>query len=693
MKKLAFSYLFLLLAIMGCEKTEIEPNPKPDSSLTAKVVAPASVNLNQTVTVDGSGSTDSQNKPFEFAWAFLRKPTGSTAAFSDDKNAKPTFVADKAGEYEVELTISNAAGKTSKAKAVVAAVGATETVLLSGEITADRILEDIFPDPTKVDYRVTGDVTVKALLTIKPGVVIEVDASKMIWTEGTGAIVAKGTAENKIIITGKEKIKGYWRGLGFASGNVVSELDFVEVSYAGNSPLPGFPSDQTANIGVGKNFNTAAQLKMTNTISSHSNSHGMVVQGPSLLVSFANNTFSNNTGTSLKVPVEQVGKLDAASHYSGGNGTNMVEITGDILEAEAETEWNAFDDGTPYFVKNNLEIRSGLRIKPGAVFEFDNNRQLYVSANGFLVAKGTADKKVTFTGRVKNKGYWRGIGIASNSPLNELDHVVVSYAGGGAMSSFPSTQTANVGLLGSSAIKGTLKMTNTTSSYSNGRGMVVQGGAVLSEFGNNVFSNNAGNSLVVPADQVGKLDAVSRFTGSNGGDVVEIMESELNGQNETVWPAFADGSKYLVSGYLKINSGLKLSPGSVIEMNPGKYIMVTVAGYLTAKGTAANKIVFTGKTKTKGSWNGIVFNSNSTFNELDYVEVAFGGGSALPGFSSQQAANIAVYHYGNAQLKLTNSQVNDSKGWGVVAEQGCQINADVATANTFANNTSGTVKK
>ena len=61
----------------------------------------------QTVQLDGSGSSDPDGDPLTFSWEIISKPAGSAAALSDPTVVNPTFVADEAGEYEVELVVND----------------------------------------------------------------------------------------------------------------------------------------------------------------------------------------------------------------------------------------------------------------------------------------------------------------------------------------------------------------------------------------------------------------------------------------------------------------------------------------------------------------------------------------------------------------------------------------------------------
>jgi hypothetical protein len=127
-------------------------SPVTTTTITASVansapVANAGVSQNVTiasvVTLTGAGSTDANYDTLTYIWSFASMPTGSTAALSSTSALSPTFTADLAGTYVVNLIVndgkvnsSNVSAVTVTASAVnsapVANAGANQTVTRSG---------------------------------------------------------------------------------------------------------------------------------------------------------------------------------------------------------------------------------------------------------------------------------------------------------------------------------------------------------------------------------------------------------------------------------------------------------------------------------------------------------------------------------------------------------------------------------
>ena len=65
------------------------------------------------VTLDGSGSTDIDGDFLNYAWTFTSKPTVSQASLSGATTAMPTFTADIAGNYVLELVVNDGMDNSS----------------------------------------------------------------------------------------------------------------------------------------------------------------------------------------------------------------------------------------------------------------------------------------------------------------------------------------------------------------------------------------------------------------------------------------------------------------------------------------------------------------------------------------------------------------------------------------------------
>lgn len=132
---------------------------------------------------------------------------------------------------------------------------------------------------------------------------------------------------------------------------------------------------------------------------------------------------------------------------------------------------------------------------------------------------------------------------------------------------------------------------------------------------------------------------------------------------------------YAVSGVSNINADVTIEPGVVIEFGAGTRMDVESEGSLYAVGTEDDPIIFTGATKTAGSWSGLVFNSNNTNNVLTYVLVEYGGGSYY--------SNINVSY--DAGVKIQNTTSQHSSSYGLDADNSADLRE--FSNNTFTNNT------
>jgi RHS repeat-associated protein len=66
-----------------------------------------SVAFGQTVMLDGSASGDPDGAVLTYAWSFVSRPVGSAATLSNSISVSPTFVADRSGDYVLQLVVND----------------------------------------------------------------------------------------------------------------------------------------------------------------------------------------------------------------------------------------------------------------------------------------------------------------------------------------------------------------------------------------------------------------------------------------------------------------------------------------------------------------------------------------------------------------------------------------------------------
>ncbi len=142
--------------------------------------------------------------------------------------------------------------------------------------------------------------------------------------------------------------------------------------------------------------------------------------------------------------------------------------------------------------------------------------------------------------------------------------------------------------------------------------------------------------------------------------------------------------------YLEENAGLIIEPGVVIEFASNTGIDLgrggTQTGYIKAEGSSSKPIIFTGETKTPGSWRGIYVNytSNDVRNLLDHCVIEYAGSEELASFSAGAGykAALGVGHSTagpTGLISLTNSTIRFTNGKGYACKQDGGL-------NNFSNN-------
>jgi len=435
-RRILWAALSFTLLLGSCKEDE---EVKPSDTLTAKAGADQNVNAGSVVKLDGSASADSENKPFEFSWAFSKKPAGSAAALASAATAKPTFTADVAGEYEVELTISNANGQSKDKVLITAAV--IDPIVIDANIRAKLTLNDRIDNPAIPDYIVNANVSVNAELEIKPGVVIAFARdTRLEINDGAGVLLAKGDSAKPIRFIGKETTKGFWSGVTFRSSSSANTLEYVQVLHAGSKPLYSTTKAGMAVLG------SKAEVNIKHCLFEANAGYGLYIQQGASLASFEKNNFKDNSEAGLLLSAENVKNLDTDSKFTNGNGRNVVEIFASSLpkNTTAEVVWKGFKDKTPYRILENLTSDANWKLLPGVTIEVGRGGFITID-DGYFNAVGTETNKIVIRGAENAAAYWKGMICFSTSDQNILENAEVS---GGGNIAIVSGKKANIAVYG-----------------------------------------------------------------------------------------------------------------------------------------------------------------------------------------------------------------------------------------------------
>jgi nicotinamide mononucleotide (NMN) deamidase PncC len=473
-----------LFMLAGCKK---ETDVTPSGSITANAGPDQSVQVGQLVMLDGSASSDNQGKPLTYQWTLLRKPAKSTVVLTEPTSFKPTFKPDEVGEYELELAVTSANGKSTDKVLVSASVA--EPLAITANITVKTTLVDRILNPDLPDYIVTKSIDVNHELTINPGVVIAFERDvRMNVNDGGGLLIAKGEADKRIRFVGVQRTKGYWVGIALYSGSNANTLEYVDVMHAGSRSLYSTTKSALFLSGGSK-----AQIALKNCLFSLNDGYGVYVYEGGFFREFSQNAFTSNTESGILLDALNVAKLDRASTFTGGNGRNVVEITPSGLTGTAEVNWAGFDDKSPYRITGEFSVNTGWKVNPGVVVEMNRDAVIRVNTSGYLLAKGTATQPVTFTSAERQAAYWRGIICYSQDAKNTLEYAEVSNAGSMAI---VSGKRANVAIYGT---KAAMSIKNTRITGSGGYGVFVAYGSSANTdlMTANTFDTNAQTNVLI----------------------------------------------------------------------------------------------------------------------------------------------------------------------------------------------------
>lgn len=664
--KLLGLFFSAVLLFSACKDDNNDVNV--DVTVTADAGADANANVGETVILDGSNSTISQGS-LRYSWSFAAQPSGSSAQIEDATNEMASFMPDVAGEYQVVLEVGDGNGETDQDQVTITVVSDYK------EVTEDITEDETWTSNTL--YRVMNTISVRnnAELTIKAGTHVEFVEAAGLYISSSGKLTINGTPQDTVLLTGVDKVPGFWKGIGFDSSPTLHVISHAIIEYGGNASNHSGLSDG-GNIALEENV-----LKLTNTILRHSGRWGLYIESAgSTLPDFSSNTFASNADGSAYVPAKLTPYFDSASVFDDGDDATPSEVFvfdgGNLDEGGTISPLDVayrIDDNTIFGISSEVTISAG------ATMEFGEAAGMYVTSAGKLTIDGQSGNNVLLTGVEKTAGYWKGIGFDSGSNSHVIRYATIEY-GGNSNTHSGLNEPANIAIE-----ENQLELQNSTISHSGKWGLYVESkGSTLPDFSANTFAQNTAAPAYIPPSLMFAIDGASDFT-DNAKRYVLIWNGSTSREG-TVSPLAGDVPyRAEQSSLLRFNSEVTFMDGVEMEFEEASGIFMQSSSKLIANGTGADGILFTSAqdNPTKGFWKGVGFDSNDLTHELTYLTIEFAGGGDMTNVNG--GGNLRM-DYGT-NLSLTNCTITDSDTYGIWRDS--ETSAISETGTTYARNNDG----
>jgi len=606
----------------------------------------------------------------------------------------------------------------------------TTTILDSqGNVFAKKLLKTISPNTrliTGETYQFINNINIPigSSLTIESGVIIEALGNYVIAIDGILAV--QGTAASPVTFTSGMQFPaiGNWQGLVIRSNSIENVIDhavveygYYGVSYQANSY--GVITNSViqknlygvyimGNIQVALNPNvsvTTSSLIDNQYYNLYANYFGSPTTitinaadnwwGSTDLVTIKSKIYDNTDNPSY-APVVNITPISNVPLWL--TSEPIIVVDGDLLPTTISSD-TTLTTGTNYRLDSDVTVTAGatLTIEPGVKIQAKYpTTELII--DGVINVLGTVDNPVIFTSSAVTPapGDWQGITVRSDSALNTIDNAVVEYSNYGVYFQASS----------SGSVKNSLIHNNNYGIYVTGNNLeasnptpIVNNNKILNNVTYNYYANVYGNAKNITLNAINNWWGTTDFTQIYNTihdntdnptyapwvDVGTIVDSQGVSYTSSVLlyiPVTTDLTLTNVKPY-EVVGQLDIASTATLTLNAGTQLKllnsnaINVNGTLRVLGTETAPVVFTSASVSPslGDWPGIVINSNSTQNIIDYalIEYATNGIAFKPG----------------SYAKVSNSTIQNNITGLSATGDGVLANNPVATVNNniIINNT------
>lgn len=383
------------------------------------------------------------------------------------------------------------------------------------------------------------------------------------------------------------------------------------------------------------------------------------------------------TSPSTSFDTDEAGEYEVSVEVSGSGATDAALTTIEVLAVQeissninSQTEWVA---DVLYIVTDDIDVNDQLTIEAGTRIEFEAGNEMRVTEDGIMIADGTEQDSIRFTGTDTTPGHWTGLQFnTTQSQSNLLNYVIVEYAGG---LGFWQTQDIYANLLVGSRTSGTsanVQVTNSTFRHSAGVGMKVTHDSELMNSSNNTYTENSLGAVHIDAKRVHNLSGSSDFT-ENDEDVVWVdVGSSLEGEDR-VWETI--NVPYVINDQVEVRDiDFTIESGGEYHFELAASIEYSGDGEFVIEGPEAGEnngesemTLFTGTDQEPGWWRGIqVGSATNPNNSITGAIIEYAGQS--DGFWGTQSnlANLVIGTRTNrGAVSVNNTILRNGAGYGL----------------------------
>lgn len=466
-----------------------------------------------------------------------------------------------------------------------------------------------------------------------------------------GRLRAIGEPGKRIWFYGTNDEKGFWGGLIFRdTGSGENALDYVQIKGAGSKGQGGVYVH-------GGNVN----LTVSNSIFEKNATAGIQADHGDSYVRIESSEFKDGE-LALRLHPEHFRLLGDDLEFSGnqdtdGNAKDYVFVSGtNNLTVTKNGTW----PGYTYYSRGNIEITGAIKISEGATLILEKERHVNVKGDSAsLIAEGTAEKPIVFTGSAKRRGSWRGIQIAStNSPDTLLKHVRIEYAGD---SVYVLSQERGALFIKGEDIEVTLD--NVTFHDNQHAGVKTDRNSIKLDTSNLTFTKNE-VPVMLYASQIGSLQEGTVFE-DNDTQAIQVRGGDVTSAAEWV----RHSVPYEALSIISVSAALTLQTGSTYIFGTQTGFDVKTTGSLTAVADSGSRITMQGKQDIPGVWRGLRFGSRNAQNKLDGVDILNAGDSAWV-LSTSQAG---LFLSSDSRVEVNNVKITGSRKFGVRVDGNAEL--------------------